>query len=63
MNLRQYEMTVHRTDRQTVTFVVDVDALDADGLLNVAVAHCRPDGWEDARYEKGNLTSEHLEVR
>lgn len=67
MRLREYTITVQRVQEQTVTFVVDLDALPEptpnDALTQVALAHCSAAGWEQAEMvRRGSLDSRTLEA-
>jgi hypothetical protein len=60
MRLREYTATVILSTTQTVTFVVDVDALPPGGLVDVAVAHCHPDKWAASGHRTSTLVSKEV---
>jgi len=57
MRIREYTMTIERTQKQRVTFVVDIDTLPGDRLTEVALTYCDPNGWSEASHERTEVDS------
>jgi hypothetical protein len=55
---RQYIVDVARTQRQAVTFVMEMGNATADTLAKVAAAHCVDGRWSEPEWGTGNISSE-----
>jgi hypothetical protein len=63
MRLREYVVTVYRSQEQTVRFVADLDRVENnDALVKIAHAHAKDDKWGDYETSHGNLQSAPLTV-